>query len=85
MTVLEMAKRYQLGFALAMLFSALVIFECSAEDFYASLGLEKMTPEFWASSQFVRPKDQIEPTSCHPSALDMYSKNDFRYSFIIGD
>lgn len=37
-----------------------------------------MTEEFYARSQFLRPVNKTNPTSCHPSALNMYSGNDFR-------
>ncbi len=41
-----------------------------------------MTATFWERSQFVRPKGNngsvAAPTSCHPSAIDLYAKDDFR-------
>ena len=49
-----------------------------AEDFYVSLGLEPMTSAFWENSQFQR---QSPNASCHASAANMFTRNDFRYLF----
>ena len=51
-----------------------------AESFFTSLGLEPMTDEFWNRSMFVRPSDGREVT-CHASASDMFTQNDFRFHF----
>ena len=37
-----------------------------------------MTNEFYARSQFMRPVNKSKLTSCHPSAINMFSGNDFR-------
>ena len=37
-----------------------------------------MTDEFYARSQFMRPVNKSKLTSCHPSAINMFSGNDFR-------
>ena len=53
----------------------------SSDDFFRSLGLDPMPKEFWQRSQFLRPRanESTSPPSCHPSALNLYSGNDFRY------
>lgn len=46
-----------------------------AESFFVSIGLEKMTPIFWAKSMLERPS---WPVQCHASAEDFFRKGDFR-------
>jgi peptidyl-dipeptidase A len=48
-----------------------------AEDFYTSLGLERMTRSFWLYSQIERPAN-INGT-CHGTAANMYRPGDYRY------
>ncbi|XP_037347809.1 angiotensin-converting enzyme isoform X1 [Talpa occidentalis] len=48
-----------------------------AEQFFTSLGLEPMPPEFWAESMLEKPKDGREVV-CHASAWDFYNRKDFR-------
>jgi len=58
-------------------YSALRMFR-EAESFFTSLGLEPMTDEFWNSSMYERPDDGRQVT-CHASAHDLFTHNDFRY------
>ncbi|XP_026471680.1 angiotensin-converting enzyme-like [Ctenocephalides felis] len=46
-----------------------------AEDFYISLGLEKMTENFWKYSVFQK---QNNWTKCHGTAANMFEKDDYR-------
>lgn len=48
----------------------------AAEDFFTSLGLDKMTDEFWKNSIIVKPNDR--DIQCHGSAWNMYNGDDFR-------
>ncbi|KAK5649892.1 hypothetical protein RI129_000921 [Pyrocoelia pectoralis] len=48
-----------------------------AEQFFVSLNLTKMTPQFWERSIFVKPDDGRE-LICHASAWDFYDQTDFR-------
>ncbi|KAF8795126.1 Angiotensin-converting enzyme-like protein [Argiope bruennichi] len=48
----------------------------SSEDFFASLGLIKMTPEFWNRSIIEKPTDR--EMVCHASAWDFSDGKDFR-------
>ncbi|XP_077483575.1 angiotensin-converting enzyme-like [Amblyomma americanum] len=48
----------------------------AAEDFFASIGLEKMTPTFWEKSIITKPDDR--DFQCHASAWDMHDGDDFR-------
>lgn len=50
-------------------------FEMS-EDFFTSLGLEKMPPLFWMKSMIEKPPDK--DVVCHASAWDFYNQKDFR-------
>jgi len=50
----------------------------ASDSYYQSLGLAPMTDEFYARSQFMRPVNKSKLTSCHPSAINMFSGNDFR-------
>ncbi|XP_074199548.1 angiotensin-converting enzyme isoform X1 [Camelus bactrianus] len=48
-----------------------------AEEFFTSLGLLPMPPEFWAESMLEKPSDGREVV-CHASAWDFYNRRDFR-------
>jgi len=48
-----------------------------AEDFFESMGLDKMPQEFWEGSILEKPKDGRELV-CHASAWDFYNGKDFR-------
>lgn len=48
-----------------------------AEEFFTSLGLSPMPPEFWAESMLEKPADGREVV-CHASAWDFYNRKDFR-------
>ncbi|KAL8175812.1 UNVERIFIED_CONTAM: hypothetical protein K2H54_008788 [Gekko kuhli] len=48
-----------------------------AEEFFTSLGLLEMPPEFWESSMLEKPTDGREVV-CHASAWDFYNRKDFR-------
>ncbi|XP_023585205.1 angiotensin-converting enzyme-like [Trichechus manatus latirostris] len=48
-----------------------------AEEFFTSLGLLPMPPEFWAHSMLEKPSDGREVV-CHASAWDFYNRKDFR-------
>uniref|UniRef100_A0A669B7A7 Angiotensin-converting enzyme n=1 Tax=Oreochromis niloticus TaxID=8128 RepID=A0A669B7A7_ORENI len=47
-----------------------------AEEFFTSLGLERMPEEFWEGSMLVKP--QGREVVCHASAWDFYNRKDFR-------
>uniref|UniRef100_A0A8C9ZT09 Angiotensin-converting enzyme n=1 Tax=Sander lucioperca TaxID=283035 RepID=A0A8C9ZT09_SANLU len=47
-----------------------------AEEFFTSLGLEKMPEEFWDGSMLVKPDGR--EVVCHASAWDFYNRKDFR-------
>ncbi|ERE69255.1 angiotensin-converting enzyme-like isoform 1 [Cricetulus griseus] len=48
-----------------------------AEEFFTSLGLSPMPPEFWAESMLEKPTDGREVV-CHASAFDFFNRKDFR-------
>lgn len=48
----------------------------TAEEFFVSLGLPRMTPKFWKLSMMKRPKDRH--VNCHASAWDFSTGDDFR-------
>ncbi|XP_053121534.1 angiotensin-converting enzyme isoform X2 [Hemicordylus capensis] len=48
-----------------------------SEEFFTSLGLFGMPPEFWESSMLEKPTDGREVV-CHASAWDFYNRKDFR-------
>jgi len=48
-----------------------------AEEFFTSLGLERMPVDFWRNSVFTRPEDGWL-MDCHASAHDFFTQNDFR-------
>ncbi|XP_061611297.1 angiotensin-converting enzyme [Phyllopteryx taeniolatus] len=47
-----------------------------AEEFFTSLGLAEMPPEFWEESMLEKPDDR--EVVCHASAWDFYNRKDFR-------
>lgn len=56
------------------------MFEIS-EEFFVSLGLDKLPEEFWKRSIFQRPKEIGREMNCHASAWDFYDGKDFRLVF----
>uniref|UniRef100_A0A8C5IRE9 Angiotensin-converting enzyme n=1 Tax=Junco hyemalis TaxID=40217 RepID=A0A8C5IRE9_JUNHY len=48
-----------------------------SEEFFTSLGLLEMPPEFWEFSMLEKPTDGREVV-CHASAWDFYNRKDFR-------
>lgn len=48
-----------------------------AEEFFTSLGLIEMPPEFWDKAMLEKPSDGREVV-CHASAWDFYNRKDFR-------
>uniref|UniRef100_A0A8C2A4M7 Angiotensin-converting enzyme n=1 Tax=Cyprinus carpio TaxID=7962 RepID=A0A8C2A4M7_CYPCA len=48
-----------------------------AEEFFTSLGLLEMPPEFWDKSMLEKPTDGRDVV-CHASAWDFYNRKDFR-------
>lgn len=48
-----------------------------SEEFFTSLGLEKMPDKFWNDSMLEKPTDGREVV-CHASAWDFYNREDFR-------
>ncbi|XP_075767286.1 angiotensin-converting enzyme [Pelodiscus sinensis] len=48
-----------------------------SEEFFTSLGLMPMPPEFWEKSMLEKPSDGREVV-CHASAWDFYNRKDFR-------
>uniref|UniRef100_A0A4W4GRH0 Angiotensin-converting enzyme n=2 Tax=Electrophorus electricus TaxID=8005 RepID=A0A4W4GRH0_ELEEL len=57
-------------------YNATYMFEV-AEDFFISLGLEKMPFNFWNRSMLEKPDDGRDVV-CHASAWDFYNREDFR-------
>ncbi|XP_029702274.1 angiotensin-converting enzyme 2 [Takifugu rubripes] len=49
----------------------------SAEDFFVSVGLYEMFPNFWTNSMLTKPTDGRQVV-CHPTAWDMGNREDFR-------
>ncbi|KAJ0060197.1 hypothetical protein NL108_004051, partial [Boleophthalmus pectinirostris] len=47
-----------------------------SENFFTSLGLMEMPPEFWDKSMLEKPSDR--KVVCHASAWDFYNRKDFR-------
>jgi len=49
----------------------------TAEDFFVTMGFDKMTDTFWEKSMIEKPegKDVV----CHASAEEFYKQEDFRY------
>jgi len=52
-----------------------------SEEFFASLGLQNMTEEFWQYSMMTKPNDR--EVVCHASAWDFYNTTDFRCWFLL--
>ncbi|KAI2658755.1 hypothetical protein H4Q32_016885 [Labeo rohita] len=48
-----------------------------SEEFFTSLGLIEMPPEFWDKSMLEKPTDGRDVV-CHASAWDFYNRKDFR-------
>jgi peptidyl-dipeptidase A len=48
-----------------------------AEEFFKSLGLKGMPPEFWNKTIMVQPPN-VKNMVCHASAWDFYNQKDFR-------
>lgn len=48
-----------------------------SDEFFTSLGLIEMPPEFWEKSMLEKPTDGREVV-CHASAWDFYNRKDFR-------
>ncbi|CAL1546901.1 unnamed protein product [Lymnaea stagnalis] len=57
-------------------YTAQKIFE-TADEFFGSLGLIRMVPEFWDKSLLEKPDDGREMV-CHATAYDFYNGKDFR-------
>ena len=55
------------------------MFEAS-DEFFTSLGLYEMPPEFWAESMIEKPDDR--EVVCHASAWDFSNQIDFRYQLL---
>ena len=49
-----------------------------ADDFFKSIGLPGMTPEFWNNSIITRPSDPDREIECSASAWDFRDGKDFR-------
>ncbi|XP_035263080.1 angiotensin-converting enzyme-like [Anguilla anguilla] len=49
----------------------------TSDDFFTSLGLLPMPPEFWSKSMLEKPNDGRKVV-CHASAWDFYNRKDFR-------
>ncbi len=47
-----------------------------AQDFYVSLGMQKLPDSYWKNSQFIKPRDR--DVVCHASAWDMNMAGDVR-------
>jgi peptidyl-dipeptidase A len=47
-----------------------------AQDFYVSLGMQKLPDSYWERSQFIKPRDR--DVVCHASAWDMNMAGDVR-------
>jgi peptidyl-dipeptidase A len=52
-----------------------------AEDFYTSLGLQKLPESYWENTQFIKPRDR--DVVCHASAWDMNMEGDVRTKMCI--
>jgi len=53
----------------------------SAENFYASLGMERLPDTFWERSQFSKPRDR--EVVCHASAWNLDAEDDLRIKMCI--
>lgn len=54
-----------------------------AEEFFTSLGMKPMPPEFWRFSLFEKPIDR--DVKCSPSAWDFCNRIDYRYLSLLID
>lgn len=52
-----------------------------AEEFFTSMGLKSMPPEFWRYSMFEKPIDRR--VQCTASAWDFCNRVDYRYDLIL--
>ena len=52
-----------------------------AQDFYMSLGMQKLPESYWEKSQFIKPRDRN--VVCHASAWDMNMEGDVRTKMCI--
>jgi peptidyl-dipeptidase A len=52
-----------------------------AQDFYVSLGMQKLPPSYWEKSQFIKPLER--QVVCHASAWDMNMAGDVRTKMCI--
>ena len=48
----------------------------TAEEFFTSIGLEKMTDDFYNKSMFTKPPNR--PVFCQPYACDFHNGQDYR-------
>jgi peptidyl-dipeptidase A len=48
----------------------------TAESFFTSLGMDKMTDKFWKHSMIRKPSGRN--ALCHAAAYDLFAENDFR-------
>lgn len=55
-----------------------------SDNFFKSLGLLPMPPEFWSKSMLEKPTDGREVV-CHASAWDFYNRKDFRCILRLGE
>lgn len=51
-----------------------------AEEFFVSMNMSAMPPDFWALSVFEQPPDRH--LHCQPSAWDFCNGHDYRYNFV---
>lgn len=58
-------------------FTPMTMFEI-AEDFFTSIGLRRMTSEFWQRSMLSKPNDTRREVACHGSATNFFDGHDFR-------
>ncbi|MDR7136383.1 peptidyl-dipeptidase A [Lysobacter niastensis] len=52
-----------------------------AQDFYSSLGMQKLPESYWTKTQFIKPRDR--DVVCHASAWDMNMAGDVRTKMCI--
>ena len=53
----------------------------TAEKFFMSIGLEKMTEDFNTKSMITKPLNR--PVQCHGSASDFHNGHDYRYVLLL--
>ncbi|UYV61313.1 hypothetical protein LAZ67_1004324 [Cordylochernes scorpioides] len=71
----NVSKLYRLFDVLLCNLTAIQMFKIS-EDFFTSLGMKRMTPEFWHYSELEKPEDR--DMDCYTVAWDMCADDDFR-------